>query len=81
MAKAKRKEKPCTCARCRGLKSAHPRWGYDRREVPRQECLICHKPIGRRRYMLFLMLARFGQMMVGHKACVAANDRKGWVEP
>jgi hypothetical protein len=84
MKRAPRKSERCTCARCKGLKSAHPRWGYDRREGPAQKCLLCKEPIGRRRYMLFIMLARFGTMIVGHRTCAlagGARERKGWVTP
>lgn len=68
----------CECAGCRGLRSAHPRFGYDKRQVARTDCLMCNKPIGRRHYMLFPMLARFGRMFVAHKSCAKG---KGWVTP
>jgi len=57
------------CARCRGLKSADKRWGFDKRAVASTPCLHCGVPIGRRHYRLVTILARFGQMFVVHKNC------------
>lgn len=66
---AMRKRKPCSCARCRGVPTADPRWGFDRRDLPKTECLTCGQPIGRRKYRLNTTLARFGIMQVAHVNC------------
>lgn len=64
-----RKEKPCECARCRGLPTADQRYGFDKAAVPAVECLTCDKPIGDAEYELVPIFARFGQMFVKHKVC------------
>lgn len=68
-----RKRPPCQCARCRGVKTADRRWGFDRAKVPKMECLYCDLPIGRRRWVAVTILARFGDMMFAHAKCERAN--------
>jgi hypothetical protein len=62
-------KKPCLCARCRGVATANPRWGYDEAAVPTTECLTCGDPIGQEPYTLDTVFARFGQMFVRHARC------------
>ena len=59
----------CDCARCRGMKTADPKWGFDRSKVAKVLCLICNTPIGRSRFVLDVQLARFGTMFVIHQRC------------
>lgn len=69
----------CDCAGCRGLKFAHPKWGYDRRKVAGIICGVCGKKIGKNRYKLDAGLARFGSMTVVHaKKCARG---KKYIDP
>ena len=60
---------PCNCARCCGLKTADPRWGFDWAKVRRVRCLYCDRPIGNGPYRPITTLARFGQMLFRHEDC------------
>ncbi len=66
----------CTCLLCQPIpgKRAHPIWGYDLDEVPKQECLVCKKPIGNEPYEENRTLARFGSMSFVHTRCRHPND-------
>lgn len=60
---------PCACPRCRGVKSAHPKWGFDLKKVAGVLCMLCGRKIGRSRYRLDITLARFGSMSFYHVEC------------
>lgn len=68
--------KPCDCPRCRGVKTADRKWGFDRALVPKVHCLFCKRPIGRRPYVLDTGLARFGDMFFIHKVCARQHGMK-----
>lgn len=59
----------CGCARCQRVKTADPRWGFDRALVPGVLCIECRKPIGRAKYRLDTTMARFGEMLFRHDRC------------
>jgi hypothetical protein len=59
----------CNCAKCRRLSSADRRWGFDRRLVRNVECLKCGRKIGRAKYRLVTVFARFGEMFFVHRRC------------
>lgn len=59
----------CSCARCRGMDSADPQYGFDRAAVAAVKCLACGAPIGSEPYSLVTLLARFGQMLFVHRRC------------
>lgn len=66
------KEQPCSCPRCRGVKTADPKWGFDRAKVPGIECIECGRRIGRGPYVLEKALAGFGSMFFRHLICPPA---------
>jgi hypothetical protein len=68
--------KRCDCPRCRGIRSADRRWGFDRAKVKNVRCLRCKRRIGRRSYLLDTSLARFGNMFFIHKACAVGEWAK-----
>jgi hypothetical protein len=59
----------CDCPRCRRVATADPKYGFDRAKVPEVDCLMCGKKIGRRRYRLVMVFARFGDMFFAHRVC------------
>jgi hypothetical protein len=66
--KAQRR-KGCDCPRCQGVKTADPKWGFDRAKVHGVRCVVCDKRIGREPFVLDTSLARFGQMFFRHRRC------------
>jgi hypothetical protein len=67
----------CNCARCRGLATANPKYGYDMAEVSATECLKCGERIGTEPYVEVPILARFGQMFLLHRRCKSTEGRPG----
>jgi len=67
----------CRCAICNPQPGAdpHPKYGYDRNQVPGIQCLLCGKPIGHEEYIEVTTLARFGQMAFMHKRCAEETGR------
>ena len=65
----RKRDRPCECPRCLGVKTADPKWGFDRAKVPKVHCMRCKRPIGKARYVLDTGLARFGTMLFYHQAC------------
>jgi len=59
------------------VKTADPKWGFDRAKVKNVRCLRCKRRIGRRRYVLDAALGRFGNMFFLHKTCVVGGWAKG----
>lgn len=68
-AKRKRRSFVCSCARCLGVKTADPTYGFDRAAVSKVLCLHCDAAIGRRRWVPVPILHRHGQMMFRHAVC------------
>lgn len=62
-------QRKCDCARCRGVVSADPVYGYDRAAVPSAKCLMCDQPIGGEAWHEYPVWARFGQMFFIHDRC------------
>lgn len=65
----------CDCPRCRGVKTADRKWGFDHALVPKVHCIYCRRKIGRRKYVLSTGLARFGIMEFAHIVCARKDPR------
>lgn len=50
-------------------KQAAKKYGLKISEVKKLHCMSCDKKIGKSKFVLDLMLARFGQVFVRHKRC------------
>jgi Zn ribbon nucleic-acid-binding protein len=59
----------CYCARCQGLPTADPIYGFDRAKVAGVECLKCGRKIGRAKYEIVDTLVRLGQVFFVHTRC------------